>query len=80
MPKNDVVKKVFDAKCLKSVTDLTNYSWSIKPEQIFMTRVKGNVISVIGIKQYTYTRGLYGQCGLPNLFSRLMMIILAPAR
>ena len=27
---------------------------------------------IIGRKQYTYTRGFYGLCGLPNLFSRLM--------
>ena len=27
-----------------------------------------------GGKQYTYTRGFYGLCGLPNFFSRLMTI------
>ena len=29
---------------------------------------------IIGGKQYTYTRGFYGLCGLPNFFSRLMTI------
>ena len=28
-----------------------------------------------GGKQYTYTHGFYGLCGLPNLFSRLMTIL-----
>ena len=27
---------------------------------------------IIGGKQYTYTRGFYGLCGLPNFFSRIM--------
>ena len=27
---------------------------------------------IIGGEQYTYTRGFYGLCGLPNFFSRLM--------
>ena len=27
---------------------------------------------IIGGRQYTYTRGFYGLCGLPNFFSRLM--------
>ena len=29
---------------------------------------------MIGGKHYTYTRGFYGLCGLPNFFSRLMTI------
>ena len=29
---------------------------------------------IFGGKQYTYTRGFYGFCGLPNFFSRLMTI------
>ena len=29
---------------------------------------------IIGGQQYTYTRGFYGPCGLPNFFSRLMTI------
>ena len=33
---------------------------------------------IIGGKQYTYTRGFYGLCGLPNLFSRLMTIHFDP--
>ena len=33
---------------------------------------------IIGGNQYTYTCGFYGLCGLPNLFSRLMMINFDP--
>ena len=33
---------------------------------------------VIGGRQYTYTRGFYGLCGLPNFFSRLMTIHFDP--
>ena len=33
---------------------------------------------IIGGKQYTYTRGFYGLCGLPNFFSRRMTIHLEP--
>ena len=33
---------------------------------------------IIGGKQYTYTRGFYGLCGLPNFFSRLMTIHFPP--
>ena len=33
---------------------------------------------IIGGKQYTYTRGFYDLCGLPNFFSRLMTIHLNP--
>ena len=29
---------------------------------------------IIGGRQYTFTRGFYGLCGLPNVFSRLMTI------
>ena len=29
---------------------------------------------IIGGKQYTYTRGFLGLCGLPNFFSQLMSI------
>ena len=46
MPKNDYVKLVIDARYLNSVTDLTNYSWSLEPVQIIMTRVNGRVFSV----------------------------------
>ena len=33
---------------------------------------------IIGRRQYTYTRGFYGLCGLPNFFSRLMSIHFEP--
>ena len=33
---------------------------------------------MIGGKQYIYTRGFYGVCGLPNFFSRLMTIHFDP--
>ena len=33
---------------------------------------------VIGGRQYSFTRGLYGLCGLPNFFSRLMTIHFDP--
>ena len=33
---------------------------------------------IIGGRQYTYTRGFYGLCGLPNFFSRLMTIQFQP--
>ena len=101
MPKSDYVKIVMHARFLNSVTDLTNYSWPLKPVQMIRTRVNGNFFSVsdlscayhqvplspetrkltsfiIGGRQYTYTRGFYGLCGLPNFFSRLMTIHFEP--
>ena len=36
------------------------------------------VSSVIGPKQYTFERGFYGLCSLPNFFSRIMTIYIAP--
>ena len=33
---------------------------------------------VIGSKQFTFKRGFYGLCGLPNFFSRIMTIQFAP--
>ena len=33
---------------------------------------------IIGGRQYTFTRGFYGLCGLPNFFSRLMTIHFDP--
>ena len=33
---------------------------------------------IIGGQQYTFTRGFYGLCGLPNFFSRLMTIHFDP--
>ena len=101
MPKNDSVKLVIVARYLKTVTDLTSYSWPLEPVQMFITRVNGKVFSVsdlscayhqvplspetqkltsfiIGGKHYTYTRGFYELCGLPNFFSRLMTIHFDP--
>ena len=33
---------------------------------------------IIGGRQYTYSRGFYGLCGLPNFFNRLMTIHFEP--
>ena len=33
---------------------------------------------IVGGKQYTYKRGFYGLCGLPNFFSRIMVIHIQP--
>ena len=33
---------------------------------------------IIGKRQYTFTRGFYGLCGLPNFYSRLMTIPFDP--
>ena len=33
---------------------------------------------IIGGRQYTYIRAIYGLCGLPNFFSRLMLIHFEP--
>ena len=46
MLKNDYVKLVIDARYLNSVTDLANYSGSLEPVQMIMTRVNGKVFSV----------------------------------
>ena len=46
MPENDYVKLVIDARYLKSVTDLTNYSWPLEPVQMIMTKVNGKFFSV----------------------------------
>ena len=46
MPKNDYVKLVIVAKYLNSVTDLMNYSWHLKPVQMILTWVNGEVFSV----------------------------------
>ena len=35
---------------------------------------------IVGGRQYKYTRGVYGICGLPNFFSRLMTIHLDPLK
>ena len=46
MPKNDYKKLVIDARYLNSVTEFTNYSWSLEPVQMILTRVNGKVFSV----------------------------------
>ena len=46
MPKNDYVKLVIDARYLKSVKDLINYSWSLEPVQMILTTVSGKIFSV----------------------------------
>ena len=46
MPKSDYVKLVVDARFLSSVTNLTNYSWPLEPEQMIMTRMNGKFFSV----------------------------------
>ena len=46
MPENDYVKLVIEARYLNSVTDLTNYSRPLEPEQMIMTRVNGKVFSI----------------------------------
>ena len=57
-----------------SVTDLScaYYQVPLNPE----TQKLKNFI--IGGRQYIYTRGFYGLCGLPNVFSRLMTIHFEP--
>ena len=49
MPKSDYVKLVVDARFLNSVTDLTNYSWLLEPEQMILTRVNGKIFYVIDL-------------------------------
>ena len=46
MPKNDYVKLVINVPYLKSVTDLTKYSWPLEPVQMITTRVNGKIFSV----------------------------------
>ena len=41
LPEADYVKLVIDARCLNSITDLTNYSWPLEPVQMIMTRING---------------------------------------
>ena len=57
-----------------SVSDLScNY------HQVTLCPETQNLTSfIIGGKQYTYTRGFYGLCGLANFFSRLMTIHFDP--
>ena len=53
-----------------SVRDISSayYQVPLSPETKKLTSF------ILGGKQYTYTRGLFGSCGLPNFFSRLMTI------
>ena len=44
MPKNDYVKLVVNARYLKSVTDLTNYSRPLKTVQMIITGARGGVV------------------------------------
>ena len=47
--------------------------------QVPLTEETKQLVSfVIGSKQYTFERGFYGLCGLPNFFSRIMTIHFAP--
>ena len=57
-----------------SVTDLScaYHQVPLSPETQKLTSF------IIGGRQYTYTRGFYGLCGLPNFFSRLMTIHFDP--
>ena len=41
LPEANYVKLVIDARNLNSITDLTNYSWSLEPVQMTMTRISG---------------------------------------
>ena len=41
LPKADFVKLVIGARYLNSITDSTNYSWSLEPVQMIMTRING---------------------------------------
>ena len=57
-----------------SVSDL-----SCACHQVFLSPETQKLTSLIfGEKQYTYTRGFYGLCGLPNFFSRLMTMHFDP--
>ena len=49
MPKKNYVKLVIDARYLSSVTDLSNYSWSLEPVQMTMTTVNGKIFPVSGL-------------------------------
>ena len=57
-----------------SVSDLscTYHQVPLSPETQKLTSF------IFGGRQYTYTRGFYGLCGLPNFFSRLMTIHFDP--
>ena len=46
--------------------------------QVPLTEETRHLVSFVGPKQYTFERGFYGLCGLPNFFSRIMTIHFAP--
>ena len=77
LPKGNIVKPVIDARYLNSIADLSKYSWPLEPigSLIPLTEETQQLtIFVLGSKQYTFQRGFYGLCGLPNFFSRIMTI------
>ena len=41
LPKGDIVKLVIDARYLNSITDLTSYSWPLKPVGALLDRLIG---------------------------------------
>ena len=41
LPKGDTIKLLIDARYLNSITDLSNYSWPLKPVQILPIRLDG---------------------------------------
>ena len=41
LPKRDTVKLVIEARYLNSITDLSNYSWPLKPIQTLLTKPDG---------------------------------------
>ena len=62
---NDKVFSVSDSSC-------AYHQVLLSPETEKLT------IFFVGVRQYTYTRGFYGLCGLLNFFSRLMTIHFDP--
>ena len=63
------------------LTSLTgkNLSLSDLSNQVLLTKESQKCTAfVIGNKQYTYCRGSYGLTGLPNFFSRLMILSMPP--
>ena len=41
LPKGDTVKLVIDTRYLKSITDLSKYSWPLEEVQMSLTRLDG---------------------------------------
>ena len=42
LPKGNIVKLVIDARYLKSITDVSKYSWPLEPIVSLLTRLNGN--------------------------------------